>query len=636
MGDVVKMTEAQKYIQISRYSRWNDELNRREIWPEPVDRYFSFMKKRFDGSVPKAVWEKSYEMVKDLNTMPSMRSLWAAGPALEKNNIIGYNCCYLPIVDYRAFAEVFYILMCGTGVGFSVERQFISKVPAVQKWTNIHDGTHIVGDSREGWAEAFLLGIETWAKGHDVEFDFSQVRPRGARLKTMGGRASGPDPLRDLLKSVRFMMLNAQGRQLTDLECHDICTQIGDAVVVGGIRRAAEISFSDLDSATMRHAKDFPVVAHRQNANNSAVYAQKPTMVQFMEEWAALAKSGTGERGIFNLSAVKNHLPNRRQFRDGMRTNPCGEILLRPFQFCNLSEVVVRAGDEFDDLIQKVEVAVWLGAMQATLTDFPFIRKEFKINCEEERLLGVSLTGQMDNPKLLTADRLSDLRKYAIKVARRASKALGINLSAAITTGKPSGTVSKLVNASSGAHPRHSQYQIMRFRNSANDPLFHMMKDQGMKFYPENGQEKLPEEKVMTWVCEFPVKAPAGAVTRDDMTAIEQLEWYLRVQHSWCEHNQSISIYVRDDEWLKVGAWVYDHFDDIVGVSFFPYDNGKYRMAPNEAITKEEYERMVKVTPVIDYSQLSKYEVEDMTNGAKEVACTSGACEIDFGTAVNV
>lgn len=621
-------TEAQRYIQMSKYSRWREDLGRREFWSETVERYILFMKNRFASKVPKSVWPKVEAAMLNMESLGSMRAVWTAGDCLADNNITGYNCCYIPILDLRALVELFYVLMCGTGVGFSVESHYTSQLPIIKRQTGMGRGIHQVGDSREGWADALSVGLDTWFNGEDIEFDFSGVRKRGTRLKKMGGRASGPEPLIELLRTARTLILSAQGRRLTDLELQDLANLIADVVVVGGIRRASEIAFSDLFSVAVRDAKtgNFPV--YRRNSNNSATYFNKPTMVEFMAEWAALAKSGTGERGIFNLAAVEKRLPKRRAFNPDIRTNPCGEILLRPFQFCNLSEVVVRAGDEFDDLVQKVEAAVWLGAMQSCLTDFPYIRADFKKNCEEEHLLGVSLTGQMDNPKLLTDDRVSDLKKYALKVTRRACESLGIKMSTAVTTGKPSGTLSQLVNCASGMHARHAPYYVRRYREASTSPIFLMMRDQGVKWFPEVGQENRTPDKVTTWVCEFPMAAPKGAVTRDQMTAIQQLEWYLKMQKNWCEHNQSCTIYVRDDEWLKVGAWVYDHWDDVVGVAFLPYDGGVYKLAPYEEITKEEYERRVKEFPVIDWSQLSEYEVEDTTVGAQTYACSGDKCEL--------
>ncbi len=651
-----KLDAAQQFIYVSRYSRWIDSLNRREIeWPETTKRYFDFFKKKLDGAVPKKIWALAEQRVNEMGVMPSMRAVWGSGEALEKNHIIGYNCCYLPFQDLLAPVELFYILMCGTGVGFSVEQRYISQIPAVPKQTGAGAGVHVVGDSREGWADSFKALINALWEGKDIQFDYSKVRPRGSRLKTMGGRASGPEPLQKLHDFTRNLVLRAQGRQLNSEEWLDIGNVVGDVVVVGGVRRSSEINFSDLDDDLIRHAKDGAFPPHRYNSNNSAVYYAKPDSVTFMREWAALAASGRGERGFFNLAAVKNHLPSRRKWTDEFRTNPCGEIILRPFQFCNLSEVVVRGSDDFDDLIEKVKVAVWLGAMQSTLTDFPYIRPLFKKNCEEERLLGVSLTGQMDNPKLMTEEKLEILKKYAIKEAKKAAAALGINFSAAITTGKPSGTVSQLVNSASGAHPRHARYYIRRYRLAGTDPLFNMMRDQGVPFTPENGQgpesvaqrrkdliEKygrtaheakllVPEwdaSKVDTWVCSFPVASPKGCLTRHDVTAIDQLEWYLKLRKSWCEHNQSITVYVKDEEWMRVGAWVYDHFDELVGVSFLPFDGGHYEQAPYEEIPEDKYLELAKAFPTIDYSKLTQYELEDGTMGAKELACVGGVCEI--------
>lgn len=628
MTTAAKMSPAQQYIQMSKYSRWNESLKRRETWSETTDRYVGFFQKKFGDKVPAHVWPKVRDSVFNMRSLGSMRATWTAGDCLDENNITGYNCCYLPIIDLRAFVELFYVLMCGTGVGFSVENHHIANLPIVKRQTGNGRGTHKVGDSREGWADSLMAGLEAWFAGEDIDFDVSGVRKKGTRLKKMGGRASGPEPLLEMLRTVRSTILAAQGRRLTDLEANDICNLIADVVVVGGIRRASEISFSDTFSTAIRDAKTGNYPVYRRNSNNSAAYFVKPTMVDFMAEWAALAKSGTGERGIFNLSAVEKKLPKRRTFSTELRTNPCGEIVLRPFEFCNLSEVVVRAGDEFDDLVQKVEVAVWLGAMQSCLTDFPYIRPDFKKNCDEERLLGISLTGQMDNPKLLTEDRLSDLKKYALKVCRRACNALGISMSLAITCGKPSGTLSQLVDAASGMSARHAPFYIRRFRENSTSPVYQMMRDQGVKFFPEVGQENKPDDQVTTWVFEVPVAAPKGSVTRDQLTAIQQLEWYLKMQKHWAEHNQSCTIYVRDDEWLKVGAWVYDHWDDVVGVAFLPYDGGKYKLAPFEEITKEEYERRLKEFPAIDWSQLSRYEVEDTTAGAQTFACSGDRCEL--------
>lgn len=624
--------ESQKFIYVSRYARWRDDLGRRETWEETVSRYVSYMKNhiklRFDDKVPAKVWSKIDESILKMNVLPSMRAMWAAGETLDRNNLAGYNCTYRAFDSIYAPVDVFMVLMCGCGAGFSVEDQYISKMPVVKQYSAQGRGIFVIEDSREGWAASLAFGLETWFEGEDVDFDYSKIRGRGARLKTMGGRASGPEPLMKLHQFCRDTIQKAAGRKLTDIEWLDIGNMIADCVVVGGVRRSAEISFSDRASKAMRHAKDVPCPPHRCNSNNTSVYNGRPSMVDFMEEWAALAKSGTGERAIYNLAAALKHIPKRRKHDVNLRTNPCAEILLRNQGVCNLSEVVIRAEDEFDDLVQKVEVAVWIGAIQATLTNFPSVSEGFKKNAEEERLLGVSLTGQFDNPGLLTAERLSDLRKYAVKVAKRASEALGINMPVAVTCVKPSGTVSQLVNSSSGAHPRYAPFYLRRYRIAATDPLYRMMKDQGFKFYPENGQEKWPEKRVTTWVCEFPVEAPKGAVTRNDLTAIQQLEWYLKIQNNWSEHNVSITVYVKDEEWLEVGAWVYAHFEELIAVSFLPHSDAAYRLAPYEEITKSQYEKLVKEMPLVDYSQLSRYELEDQGEGSREFACVSGACEL--------
>ena len=630
---------AAEFIFTRTYARWNDSLSRRETWPEAVTRLMDFYKETAGDKIPKKIYRDIEEKVSTFGVMPSMRLMWAAGDAARKENVTVYNCSFVPVADVKSFAEILYILMCGTGAGFSCEERFISKLPVVATMTSEGVGIHVVDDSKEGWSQAFLAGLETWFSGKDIEFDYSKVRPRGARLRTMGGRASGPQPLIRLMDFARNTIIGAQGRQLTDIEVHDITCEIAEIVVVGGVRRSSLISFSDLESEAMRGAKIWPMPPRRYMSNNSAVFEKKPDAITFLKEWTALAASGTGERGIYNVSNLSRFSPRRDFTKHTFRSNPCGEILLRPYQFCNLSEVVVRAEDTFDDLIEKVKVAVWMGAIQATLTKFNFIRDDFRKNCEEERLLGVSLTGQMDNPSMMTAEKLKILKEYAIKTAKKAAKALEINLSVSITTGKPSGTVSQLVDAASGCHPRHSQYYLRSYRISGTDPLFRMMRDQGFKFNPENGQAEkdfVPKfdgdvwsaDKVQTWVTGFPIKAPDVCITRHDVTAIDQLEWYRKVQNNWCEHNQSITIYVDDHEWIEVGNYVYKHFEDIVGVSFLPKDNGKYEQAPYQDLTKEQYEEMVKDFPVIDYTQLGKYEMEDNTTGAQTLACSAGVCEI--------
>lgn len=658
-----KLSPLQKFVFYRTYSRWNDDLERRETWTETVDRYFNFFKGRFEEQVPKKVWEKARANVLSMNVAPSMRALWTAGPALEKCNVVGYNCCYLAIKDLNSVPELFYVLMCGTGVGFSVEKQFISRIQSVAHQTSFGNGVFVVQDSKEGWADALKAGLNSWFNGRDIEFDYSFVRPRGSRLKTMGGRASGPEPLKELLSFVRSVVLNAQNRQLTSLEWMDICNKVAEVVVVGGVRRSSEISFSDLSDESIRDAKDFskgPFPLHRYMSNNTAVYNGRPDIVTFLKEWTALAGSGSGERGIFNTETSLLGAP-RRVDVGHFRTNPCGEINLRDSEFCNLSEVIVRKTDTFADLCEKVKSAVWLGAMQSCLTDFPYLRKDFQKNCEEERLLGVSLTGQMDAPKLMTEDRLADLKAVAIAECKKASKTLGIPMSAAITTGKPSGTVSQLVDCSSGAHPRFAKFYIRRVRIGADDPLCKLLKASGVPLSPENGQGPesrlkaiedinksrrasgmaemdeaeasilVPawnESTVNTWVVSFPERAPTGAITKDDMSAIDQLEWYKKLRTNWCEHNQSITVYVRDSEWLDVGNWVYKNFDTVSGVSFLPFDGGHYEQAPYEEITEKQFETLKKSFPEIDYARLSEFEKEDNTTGAKALACVGGACEI--------
>lgn len=652
----MKFSPSQEFIFYRTYSRWIEEKSRRETWEEAVDRYFNYFYNKFSDKVPNKVWKLTKEAVSTMGVMPSMRAFWTAGPALEKNNITGYNCCSLVFKSLQQVVELFYILMCGTGVGFSVEHQYIDQMPVVANWSGDGIGIHVVEDSREGWATSLRIGLETWFSGSDIEFDYSHIRPRGARLKTMGGRASGPAPLKKLHEFVRNIIINAQGRKLNSLEWLDIGNMIAEVVVVGGVRRSSEISFSDLNDDLILNAKKPPFPPHRYMSNNSAVFNGKPDMITFMKEWTALAASGSGERGIFNLEAAKKASP-RREPSEHFRTNPCGEINLRADmgEFCNLSEIVVRSNDTFASLSEKVKSAVWLGAMQACLTDFPFISPSYKEICDKERLLGVSLTGQMDCPRLMVDERLEDLKEIVIKECKKACKALGINMSVAITTGKPSGTVSQLVDCASGAHPRYAPYYIRRYRISGTDPLFLMMRDQGVKFTPENGQGPADvelrrkelvskgrsleeakilvpdwtEDSVMTWVVAFPQAAPKNAITRHSVSSIDQLEWYLKVKRHWCEHNQSITVYVRDEEWLKVGSWIYDHFDEISGISFLPYYGGFYQQAPYEEISKEQYDKMLKEFPKIDYTQLSKYELEDNTTGAQMLACSSGGCELN-------
>jgi ribonucleoside-diphosphate reductase alpha chain len=525
-----------------------------------------------------------------------------------------------------------YILMCGTGVGFSVEQQTIHKLPQIKRQTGKKRSTFVIEDSKEGWADAFVYGLEAWFNGEDVAFDYSRIRPQGARLKTMGGRASGPEPLRALLNFSRERILMRQGRRLSTLDVHDIICKIGEVVVMGGVRRSALISLSDLDDVEMRHAKDgafYISHPHRAMANNSAIYNEKPTVTEFLDEWLSLIKSGSGERGIFNRSTILEQLPERRRetfanYLSTCGTNPCGEIILRSKQFCNLSEVVARAEDTRETLLRKIRLATILGTYQATLTNFPYLSPEWKKNCEEERLLGVSITGQWDSPAVRNAETLQALKAEAIRVNEEYAKRFGIHASTCVTCVKPSGTVSQLVDASSGMHPRHSPYYIRRIRISASDPLFKMLKDQKFPYKPEVGQV---DGMATTYVLEFPVKAPEGAIFRDDLTAIEQLEYWKLVKTHFTEHNPSVTISVGEDEWLEVGNWVYKNWEIIGGLSFLPRTNHVYALAPYESISKERYEELVAKLPKIDFSEIVCYEEADETQGAKELSCAAGSCD---------
>jgi len=614
-----------EFIYKRTYSRWIEEEGRREDWPETIERFLSFLiSERQD--IPEKTINKIRKYMTEFAVMPSMRFLWAAGPAAKNDNTCIYNCSFAKINSIEAFAECLYILMCGTGFGFSVETEEVEKLPEVPE---IKSGQAlakvIIEDSKAGWADSVKTLMGSLYDGQNLYFDYSAIRPEGARLKTMGGRASGPQPLVKLHDFIRETMHNAQGRKLTTLEAHDICNQIAEIVVVGGVRRSSQISLSDLDDKEMRHAKEWPFPIKRAMANNSAIFRDKPSAGQFLNEWAQLALSGTGERGIFNLNAAQSKAPSRRYSPLIQGTNPCGEIMLRDMEFCNLSEVVVRADDNLDTLLDKVETATWLGVIQSSFTYFPYLRKEWKKNCDVEALLGVSLTGQMDNPSLLTSEALNALKSRVLRISRKASSIMGTKMPAATTCVKPSGTVSQLVDSASGVHPRYSEYYIRRYRISGRDPLFKLMKDSGIKANPEVGQNK---KDATTWVLEFPVKSPEGCITRKDVTALDQLKHYKNLQHNWCEHNASMTVYVRDDEWFEVGNWVYQNWDIINGVSFLPYDGGHYELAPYEEIDVHSYERLIKTLPLIEYSKLSKYELEDNTQGKQELACSGDKCDI--------
>jgi ribonucleoside-triphosphate reductase (thioredoxin) len=565
--------------------------------------------------------------------MPSMRSVMTAGPAAERDNTCMYNCSFLPVDDVKSFDEAMFILLCGTGVGFSVERQYVTKLPEVPDALFTSYDTIVVHDSKEGWAKALRKLIALLYAGEIPAWDVSRLRPAGAKLKTFGGRASGPGPLVELFKFVVATFKGAVGRKLNSIECHDIMCKIGEVVVVGGVRRSAMISLSNLSDDRMRYAKSgswWENQPQRALANNSVSYTEKPDSLAFMREWTALVESGSGERGIFNRQASKKQAAKngRRDANYDFGTNPCSEIILRPYQFCNLTEVVVRATDNIDTLKEKVRLATILGTIQSTYTKFPYLRKIWAKNTEEERLLGVSLTGIMDNPLLTSKNAgleatLEELRNVAIRTNAVWAERLGIPVSAAITCVKPSGTVSQLVDSASGIHARHSDYYIRTVRGDNKDPLTQFMKDQGI---PNEPCVMKPEQ---TTVFSFPQKSPPNAVTRNDMTAVEQLETWLVYQRYWCEHKPSVTISVRDSEWVQVGAFVYKHFDEMSGVSFLPHSDHTYQQAPYQDCSKREYEDMLSLMPTnIDWSKLSEYESEDNTSGMQTLACSGDACEI--------
>ncbi len=622
-------TDYQAFIHTSRYARWRDEEGRRETWSETVDRYINNI---VGDKVPEDIADEIRCAILDLSVMPSMRALMTAGPALDRDNTAGYNCSYLPVDDLKSFDEAMFILLCGTGVGFSVERQFVTKLPEVPELfdseTNI-----VVKDSKEGWAKALRQMIALLYSGEIPKWDISRVRPAGARLKTFGGRASGPAPLIDLFNFVIHTFKEAQGRKLSSLECHDIMCKIGEVVVVGGVRRSAMISLSNLSDDRMRHAKSgawWENNPQRALANNSVSYTEKPDSLSFMREWMALVESGSGERGIFNREAAKKQASKngRRRIEYEFGTNPCSEIILRPNQFCNLTEVVVRATDNLESLERKIRLATILGTIQSSYTKFPYLRKIWANNTEEERLLGVSLTGIMDNKLMTTANKglektLEYLKDVAVVTNAEWAERLGIPVSAAITCVKPSGTVSQLVDSASGIHARHSRYYIRTVRGDNKDPLTQFMKDQG-----------IPNEPVVmkpdaTTVFSFPLQAPTGAVTTSDMSAIDQLEMWLAYQRNWCEHKPSVTINVKNDEWFEVGAFVYRHFDEMSGVSFLPYNEHTYQQAPYQDVGKTDYSMLKSIMPkTIDWSKLSEYEQEDNTAGSQTLACSGDSCEI--------
>jgi ribonucleoside-triphosphate reductase len=642
-------TTYQEYIHLSRYARWDYSQGRRETWDETVERYFNFftewLEEKHDYRLENGEKTELENMVKELGVMPSMRCLMTAGPALKKENTAGYNCSYVKVDNQRSFDEILYVLMNGTGVGFSVEEEYTTQLPVIPDELYDTDTVIVVADSKLGWAKAFKELISLLYGGHIPKWDVSKVRPAGSPLKTFGGRASGPEPLVDLFNFTINTFKNATGRKLKQIECHDIVCKTAEIVVVGGVRRSALISLSDLNDREMRFAKSgqwWEQNVQRALANNSVNYKEKPDVGTFMREWLSLYDSKSGERGIYNSMSAKRTVERlngryrdgsgdnirRRIAREDFGTNPCSEIILRSREFCNLSEVVIRRDDTRESLKTKVKYATILGTFQSTLTDFKYLSREWKRNCEEERLLGVSLTGIMDNPltngsKGKLDELLEELRDIAYETNCEWADKLGVPRSAAITCVKPSGTVSQLVDSASGIHARHNPFYIRTVRADNKDPLCKLMQEMG---FPNEPDVTKPEH---TTVFSFPMKTPKGAVCRMDMSALEQLELWKTYADSWCEHKPSVTISVKEDEWVDVAAWVYENFDSISGISFLPFSEHVYRQAPYQDCTEEEYKEALKTMPKnVDWAELSKYESQDYTVASQELACTAGGCEV--------
>lgn len=619
----------EEFIYKSRYARWLEDEKRRENWGETVQRLISYYSKAIEPTYSGCL-DEVQDAIYNLEVMPSMRALMTAGATLDRCHVPAYNCAYLPVDSPRSFDETLYILTCGTGVGFSVERKYVDQLPRISEQFERTDTTITVSDSKEGWAKAFRELISLLIAGQLPRWDVSRVRPKGARLKTFGGRASGPEPLVDLFQFTSNLFANAAGRRLTTIECHDLMCKIADIVVVGGVRRSAMISLFDCTDDRMSSSKSgawWEANGHRRLSNNSAVYENyKPDVGFFMKKWKELYDSKSGEPGFFSRYACQAVAARngRRDPAYEYGTNPCSEIILRPFQFCNLTEVVVRSTDDLESLKRKCRIAAILGTIQSSFTDFRYLRKIWQDTCNEERLLGVSLTGVCDNLEVLTKENLNELRQLVVNTNVEWAERLSIPPSVATTCVKPSGTVSQLVDSSSGLHTRHSPYYLRTVRADNKDPLTVFLKDSGVYWEPD------AMAKDSTSVFYFPVKAPDGAVTRHNQTSIEALELWKHLQDNWCEHKPSATINVKEDEWVKVGAWVYDNFDTLSGVSFLPYDGGTYKQAPYQEITEEEYNQWIKdhPTPMIDWNDLRLYETEDATTGSQELACSGGVCEV--------
>lgn len=633
-----------EFVYYRSYSRWIEQENRRETYIETVDRYIGFMKENLGSKLKDSEYKEIREAILNQQAMPSMRLFQFSGKAAKTNNITAYNCSFIAPESFQDLAEIMYVSMSGTGAGWSVESTNVEKFPQILMQTGEKLPKFVISDDKEGWANSLTAGMKAWAGGKDIEFDYSLIRPEGARLKTSGGKASGPAPLQRLHIFTREIMLNRQGKRLRPIDLHDIICMIGDCVVAGGVRRSAMISLSDLTDEQVRDAKKgafYMSHPHRMLANNSAVYLNKPSNEEFLKEWMALIESRSGERGIFNRGSLAQTLPERRikllktykgyfdpsgqHIIGPIGVNPCGEIILQSKQFCNLSEIVARSEDTEASLLRKVRIATILGTYQSTLTNFSYLSKEWKENCEKERLLGVSITGQWDCPVVRKPAVLKKLREEAIKINREYAKRFGINESTAITCVKPSGTLSQTVDCSSGIHPRHAKFYIRRIRISATDALFKMLKDQGVPFHPEIGQSM---DSANTFVLEFPVKAPANSIFKNDITAIEQLDHWKIVKENYTEHNPSATISVGNDEWIEVANWVYKNWDMIGGLSFLPREDHIYKLAPYETIDEKTYKELAKRLEHIDYSKIITYEKQNETDLKKELACAGGVCEI--------
>jgi ribonucleoside-diphosphate reductase alpha chain len=627
------LSSYQEFIFYQFYSRWSDELGRRETWIETIDRFMDFMRERLgEGKLTEKEYAEVREAILKQEVCPSMRLLWSAGKACRATDVCSYNCAYIAPTSWRDLSEIMYVSMCGAGCGFAVEPENVEKFPQIQKQTGKKAPTIVVGDGKNEWCEAYTKACEAWANGFEVDIDYSKIRPAGARLYTMGGRASGPAPLQELMQFTRRKILARQGRRLTPLNLHDIICQIGLIVVAGGVRRSALISLSSLDDSEMRDAKRgafWQTEGQRSMANNSAVYEVKPSATEFLGEWNALVQSGAGERGIFNRGGMEKQLPKRRweviKNKKQLGMNPCGEIYLQSKQFCNLTSIVVRPDDTMETLTRKMRLATLLGTYQATLTNFAYLSKKWKDNCEEEQLLGVSITGYYDNPVVRNDENLEALRLEGVKANKEYAKRFKKKPSTAITCVKPHGNSGQLLGVGSGMHPWYAPYFIRRVRISVTDPLLRLAREQGVPVHPEVGYST---SNATTMVLEFPVKAPEGAIVSKNVSALEMLHEWRRLKTHFTEHNPSVSIYVSDDEWVAVANFVYENWDIVGGLSFLPRNDNVYQLAPYEEITKDEYERRRKELGHLDFSKLVIYEMEDQTIGAKELACVGGTCEI--------